>query len=66
MNGKGCPTLLRKPEYMDPACAELVDAGWLRPVAGRAGGTKGKLPKAFEVSPELWSALAALDEPASA
>ncbi len=60
MNRKDCPTFLRKPENMDPACAELVDAGWLRPVTARAGGTKGKLPKAFEVSPELWRALAGM------
>ena len=57
MNSKGCPGILRKPEQMDPACAELVDAGWLLPIQNRAGGTKGKLPKSFEVRPDLWAAL---------
>lgn len=62
MSGKDCPTLLRKSDYMDPACAELVDAGWLKPVTVRAGGTKGRLPKAFEVSHELWNAIDALHD----
>lgn len=62
MSGKGCPTMLRKPEHMDPACAELVDAGWLKPVADRAGGSKGKLPKAFTVNPALWAELSPVSD----
>jgi hypothetical protein len=47
--------LLREATDMDAACAVLVEADLLRPRFGRAGGTKGREAKIYEVHPLLWA-----------
>jgi hypothetical protein len=42
---------LRLSREMDEACAELVEAGWIRAASVRAGGGKGRMSKDFEVNP---------------
>lgn len=44
---------IRESADMDAACEALVDAHWLRPRFSRAGDTKGRRPKTFDVNPRL-------------
>lgn len=45
--------VLRATEAMDAACAELVEAGLVRPIADTKAG-RGRKIKGFEVSPAMW------------
>ena len=45
---------LRLAKDMDEACAELADAGWIRPAGVRAGAGKGRKSKDFEVNPRIY------------
>lgn len=48
---------IRESADMDAACEALVDAQWLRPKFSRAGDTKGRRPKTYDVNPRLNSCL---------
>lgn len=41
---------------MDDACTALCDIGWLRKAGERAGGTKGRSSKSYEVNPAIFTA----------
>ena len=47
--------VLREAEHMDEACEGLVEAGLIRPRFVRAGGTKGKPAKRYEVNPLVFA-----------
>jgi len=46
---------LHRKADVDAAITRLVNAGWLRPKPSRAGQTKGRQRKDYEVNPLLWT-----------
>jgi len=45
---------IREAKEMDAACAELVEAGWIRGAGMRAGGLAGRQSKDFAINPAIY------------